>query len=47
MKLKIITQERVVFNDDVDEIYTKGIDGEFGIFQIIPYYIFNFDSPER
>lgn len=32
MKLKIITQERVVFeNDNVDEIYTKGIDGEFGI----------------
>ncbi len=31
MKLKIITQERVVFDDDVDEIYTKGIDGEFGI----------------
>lgn len=32
MKLKIITQERVVFDqDNVDEIYTKGIDGEFGI----------------
>lgn len=31
MKLKIITQERVVFDDEVDEIYTKGIDGEFGI----------------
>ncbi len=31
MKLKIITQERVVFDDEVDEIYTKGVDGEFGI----------------
>ncbi|MBP3820568.1 ATP synthase F1 subunit epsilon [bacterium] len=31
MKLKIITQERVVFDGDVDEIYTKGIDGEFGL----------------
>lgn len=31
MKLKIITQERVVFDSDVDEIYTKGVDGEFGI----------------
>ena len=31
MKLKIITQERVVFDNEVDEIYTRGIDGEFGI----------------
>ncbi len=31
MKLKIITQERVVFDEEVDAIYTKGIDGEFGI----------------
>jgi F-type H+-transporting ATPase subunit epsilon len=31
MKLKIITQERVVFDDEVDEIYSKGVDGEFGI----------------
>lgn len=31
MKLKIITQERVVFDEQVDEIYSKGIDGEFGI----------------
>ncbi len=31
MKLKIITQERVVFDHDVDEVYTRGIDGEFGI----------------
>jgi F-type H+-transporting ATPase subunit epsilon len=29
--LKIITQERVVFDNDVDEIYTRGVDGEFGI----------------
>jgi len=29
--LKIITQERVVFDSDVDEIYTRGVDGEFGI----------------
>ena len=31
MKLKIITQERVVFDEEVDAVYTKGIDGEFGI----------------
>lgn len=31
MKLKIITQERVVYDGEVDEIYTRGIDGEFGI----------------
>lgn len=31
MKLKIITQERVVFDQEVDAVYTKGIDGEFGI----------------
>ena len=31
MKLKIITQEKVVFDEVVDEIYSKGIDGEFGI----------------
>ncbi len=31
MNLKIITQERVVFDNDVDEIYTKGVDGEFGL----------------
>ena len=31
MHLKIITQEKVVFDSDVDEIYSKGIDGEFGI----------------
>ena len=31
MNLKIITQEKVVFDSDVDEIYTKGTDGEFAI----------------
>lgn len=31
MNLKIITQEKVVFDSDVDEIYTRGLDGEFGI----------------
>lgn len=31
MHLKIITHEKIVFDQDVDEIYTKGIDGEFGI----------------
>lgn len=31
MHLKIITHDKVVFDGDVDEIYTKGVDGEFGI----------------
>lgn len=31
MHLKIITHERVVFDEEVEEIYTKGTDGEFGI----------------
>lgn len=31
MQLKIITQERVVFDERVDEIYSRGVDGEFGI----------------
>ena len=31
MKLKIITQERVVFDQEVDSVYTRGIDGEFGL----------------
>lgn len=31
MHLKIITHEKVVFDGDVDEIYTKGTDGEFGV----------------
>ena len=31
MKIKIITHERVVVDEEVDEIYVKGVDGEFGI----------------
>ena len=31
MNLKIITQEKVVFEGEFDAIYTKGIDGEFCI----------------
>lgn len=31
MHLKIITHEKVVFDEDVDEIYSRGLDGEFGI----------------
>ena len=31
MKLKIITHDRVVFDEQVDSIFSKGIDGEFGI----------------
>lgn len=31
MILKIITQEKVVFDGEVDAVYTKGIDGEFGL----------------
>ncbi len=31
MHLKIITHEKVVFDDNVDEIYTKTTDGEIGI----------------
>lgn len=31
MHLKIITHERVVFDEEVDEIYTRTVDGEIGI----------------
>ena len=31
MILKIITQEKVVFDGEVDAVYTKSIDGEFGL----------------
>lgn len=31
LHLKITTHERVVFDSDVDEIYAKGVQGEFGI----------------
>lgn len=31
LHLKITTHEKVVFDSDVDEIYSKGTQGEFGI----------------
>lgn len=31
MHLKIITHEKVVFDEDVDAVHTKGVDGEFGV----------------
>ena len=31
MHLKIITHERVIFDEDVNEIYTKTTNGEIGI----------------
>lgn len=31
LHLKITTHERVVFDSDVDEIYSKGTQGEFGV----------------
>ena len=31
MHLKIITHEKIIFDEDVNEIYTKGVDGEFGV----------------
>jgi len=31
MHLKIITHAKVVFDEDVDEMYSRGVDGEFGI----------------
>ncbi len=31
MHLKIITHEKVVFDEEVDSIQTRGVDGEFGI----------------
>lgn len=34
MHLKIITHERVVFDEDVNEIYTKTTNGEIGILKI-------------
>lgn len=33
MHLKLITHDKVVFDDEVSEIYTKGVDGEFGILE--------------
>lgn len=31
LHLKITTHEKIVFDEDVDEIYSKGTQGEFGI----------------
>ena len=31
MRLKIITNERIVFDDEVDEIYCDGTEGSFGV----------------
>ena len=31
IRFKLITHEKVVFDADVDEIYAKGLEGEFGI----------------
>ena len=31
MHLKIVTHEKVVYDENVEEIYSKGIDGEFGV----------------
>ena len=39
MHLKIITHEKVVFDEDVDEIYSKGVNGEFGILKGHVQYI--------
>ena len=33
MHLKVITHENTVFDEDVNEIYLKGIDGEFGVLE--------------
>ena len=33
MHLKLITHDRVVFDEDVNEIYSRGVDGEFGILE--------------
>lgn len=31
IKIKIITHEKIVFEQDVDEIYSIGVDGSFGV----------------
>lgn len=31
MHLKIITHDKIVFDNEVNEIYTRGVDGEFGV----------------
>ncbi len=29
--LKIITPEKIVYENDIDAVFTKGVDGEFGV----------------
>lgn len=31
MHLKIITHDRTVFDEDIDEVYSRGVEGEFGV----------------
>src|SRR5574344_977230 len=31
MHLKIITHENIIFDEDVDAVYSKGVEGEFGV----------------
>ena len=31
MHLKIITHKEILFDEDINEIYARGIDGEFGV----------------
>jgi F-type H+-transporting ATPase subunit epsilon len=33
MHLKLITHDRIIFDEDVSEIYTRGVDGEFGVLE--------------
>lgn len=28
---KVITPEKIVYEDDIDAVFTKGVDGEFGV----------------
>ena len=38
LNLKIITQERILVDDEVDAVYSKALDGDFGIFpDHVPY----------
>lgn len=33
MHFKLITHDRIIFDEDVNEIYTRGVDGEFGVLE--------------
>lgn len=33
MRFKLITHDRIIFDEDVNEIYTRGVDGEFGVLE--------------